>query len=148
MKKNKKGFTLVELLAVIVILEVLILLATPAILNLTTNAQVSAFILEANVIAEQAEAAYTLNGGGSEYCVTLKELVDNGQLRKNLGDNYKGKVTITTDLEGSGNVTTMKIWLTNGSYWIDGEIREEIAKKQYEPLTTIPINFGTNVNCS
>ena len=39
MKNNKKGFTLVELLAVIVILAIIALIATPIILNVIDNAK-------------------------------------------------------------------------------------------------------------
>jgi len=145
MKKNKfkKGFTLVELLAVIVILAVLILLATPAILNLSTNAQVRVFVIEARVIAEVGERAYMQQTGGGDFCVTLRELVDNNDLRKSLGDNWRGRVTITT----SGGNPTTRIWLTDGSYWIDGETRAEIDKTNYSPLTTLPNNFNANIDC-
>jgi len=145
MKKNKykKGFTLVELLAVIVILAVLILLATPAILNLSTNAQLRVFVLEANTISEVAERVYIREGASGNFCITLRELVDNRDLRKTLGDNWSGKVTITT----TNDITTSRIWLTDGAYWIDGENREEIAKTNYSPLTSLPNNFNSNVTC-
>lgn len=39
MKLNKKGFTLVELLAVIVILAIIMLIATPSILNIIGDAR-------------------------------------------------------------------------------------------------------------
>lgn len=41
MKMNKKGFTLVELLAVIVILAIIALIATPIILNVIDDARVN-----------------------------------------------------------------------------------------------------------
>ena len=42
MKNNKKGFTLVELLAVIVILAIIALIATPIILNVIDDAKTNA----------------------------------------------------------------------------------------------------------
>jgi type IV pilus assembly protein PilA len=47
MKNNKKGFTLVELLAVIVILAIILAIAVPSISGMITNSKKSAF--EANV---------------------------------------------------------------------------------------------------
>ena len=44
MKKNKKGFTLLELLAVIVILAIIALIATPIALNMINNAKKSAAV--------------------------------------------------------------------------------------------------------
>jgi type IV pilus assembly protein PilA len=43
MLKNKKGFTLVELLAVIVILAIILAIAVPSISGMITNAKKSAF---------------------------------------------------------------------------------------------------------
>ena len=45
---NKKGFTLVELLAVIVILAIIALIATPLILNVIDNAKKGAAEASAN----------------------------------------------------------------------------------------------------
>ena len=54
-----KGFTLMELLAVIVILGVLALIATPLILNMVTNAREQAFLDSAYGIRDAAEYRYT-----------------------------------------------------------------------------------------
>ena len=59
MKKNKKGFTLMELLAVIVILSVLILLAMPAVLRLMENAKKNAFKTEGQSLYKICQTAYT-----------------------------------------------------------------------------------------
>ena len=56
--KNKKGFTLVELLAVIVILALLMILAMPSILKLTENAKYSAFQTALKKMVNTAETTY------------------------------------------------------------------------------------------
>lgn len=50
MFKNKKGFTLVELLAVIVILAIILAIAVPGISNMMANARRNAFISDAKMI--------------------------------------------------------------------------------------------------
>ena len=61
--KKSKGFTLVELLAVIVILAVLVLAATPAISNIMQKSQKSSFKSEMLGIAKQMSNAYTEKSG-------------------------------------------------------------------------------------
>ena len=50
MKKFKNAFTLIELLAVIIILAIVALIATPIILNVIGDAKKSAGLSEANMI--------------------------------------------------------------------------------------------------
>ena len=55
MKKKKKGFTLVELLAVIVILAIILVIAVPQIMNVIKSARLSSIKDSAILIAEEAE---------------------------------------------------------------------------------------------
>ena len=48
--KNKKGFTLVELLAVIAILAILVIIALPNVINMYTKTQKEAFLTETKKI--------------------------------------------------------------------------------------------------
>ena len=48
--KKKKGFTLVELLAVIAILAILVIIALPNVINMYTKAQKEAFLTETKKI--------------------------------------------------------------------------------------------------
>lgn len=58
LKKNTKGFTLVELLAVIVILAVLIVIAMPSVLKIMENARRSAFETEVKSYLKAAQTQY------------------------------------------------------------------------------------------
>ena len=58
MKNKKRAFTLVELLAVIVILAVILVIAIPQIINVIKSARLSSIKDSAMLIAEQAEKDY------------------------------------------------------------------------------------------
>ncbi len=55
---NKKGFTLVELLAVIVILAIIALIATPIIMNVVNNARLEAAKRSVEGYAKALESSY------------------------------------------------------------------------------------------
>ena len=59
--KNKKAFTLVELLAVIVILAIILVIAVPQIMNVITESRKGALASSAKLIASSAESAYISN---------------------------------------------------------------------------------------
>ena len=66
MKKNSKGFTLVELLAVIVIMAMIALITVPVVKKFTTKAKMKAFktsvlSLEANQIIQNFNSKYKVN---------------------------------------------------------------------------------------
>ena len=70
---KKKGFTLVELLAVIAILAILVILALPNVLGMFNDAKKSTFITEAQTIYKQAETdfiadSFEKGAGARWYC--------------------------------------------------------------------------------
>ena len=58
---KKKGFTLVELLAVIVILAVILVIAVPKIMDTIQNSKEGTLMSSAKLIANQAEKKYVEN---------------------------------------------------------------------------------------
>ena len=60
---KKRGFTLVELLAVIAILAVLVIMALPAVLRMFNQARIDTFSNEVNTILRTAKQQYLLEGG-------------------------------------------------------------------------------------
>ena len=59
--KNKKGFTLVELLAIIVILAIIAIIAVPIILNMIEEAKKGAFKSSANGYKDAVQKYYASN---------------------------------------------------------------------------------------
>ena len=97
--KKKKGFTLVELLAVIVILAVILIIAMPKISDVIKNSKESSLETTAKLIASQAEKKYTEN-----------QVLDNSSTIKcsdvvKLNENDYGPCNITFDDKGNAKVT-------------------------------------------
>lgn len=62
---NKKGFTLVELLAVIAILAILVVIALPNVIGMFQGAKKGTFKTEVQTIMKQAQSTWILDGGGA-----------------------------------------------------------------------------------
>jgi prepilin-type N-terminal cleavage/methylation domain-containing protein len=58
---NKKGFTLVELLAVIAILAILVIMAVPNVINLFNEAKASTFVSQAQSLYKSVEQQVVAN---------------------------------------------------------------------------------------
>lgn len=152
---NKKGFTLVELLAVIVILAVLALVAMPNVTRLMNDSRKNAFITEVENFVTYAQTSYTnsqINGTITNsadeslitgqtfnnasydyYCVSYAKLVSGGFIQKSNGDNYKGIFEIYMPTNGTSSKTV--IYMSNGSYQINGLSINKLANKSYEEKT-------------
>ena len=85
MLKTKKGFTLVELLAVIVILAIILAIAVPGISNMMDNSKKSAFEADAKMIITGLEYQNLEASLGQATAVTIKDL--NADELKKLGAN-------------------------------------------------------------
>ena len=87
-KLNKKGFTLVELLAVIVILALIMVLVLPNVMDSMSSARQQTFLLYANRMLSAAmdRRASDELVGNAPYCYNISEL-NNGNTNK-----YTGKV--------------------------------------------------------
>ena len=128
---NKKGFTLVELLAVIVVLAVIMLLAVNAVIPQMNKARKNAFVTEANAFIDAAGTYYQnamLTGesgiSAAGGCVDVSKLI--GEYIEKDGDDYKGSVKI--EIDNATNKATYTIWLSNSQYQIDGKKSGELAE--------------------
>ena len=99
---KKKGFTLVELLATIVVLSVIALIATPIILNVIEKAKKGALVSSVNGLVESANMYYTneiIKGDISEDVIfDFEEGIQTSNEKLSYkGKVYNGKLILTSD---------------------------------------------------
>ena len=152
---NKKGFTLVELLAVIVILAVLALVAMPNITRLMENARKNSFTTEAEEFAKYAQTAYTnvqlagsltnsakiskikvpstTKGDFEYFCISYEKLKTDQYVNKSNDAAYGGIIELFIPASTNSTVTSTitNIYMTNGSYAINGISLSNLASGNY-----------------
>ena len=117
--KEKKGFTLVELLAVIVILAVILVIAVPQIMSVIESARKGSIESTAKLIAEGAEREYTnrkiLGKDTNVLCSDVSSMNSNDYGSCSISFDNTGKATVTITGKGkfegytcNGNSTNME----------------------------------------
>jgi len=139
-KMNKKGFTLVELLAVIAILALLVIIALPNVLKMFNQAKKDTFLTEAKTIYKEISKKYI-----SEAMKGNKiSNISNGNNKLELESNdLKYKVKLNND----GSIKKFEV--SNGNYCISGKFNnlsdlttDKIIEGKCEE--TSPKNFSTD----
>lgn len=117
---KKKGFTLVELLAVIAILAILVIMALPAVLRMYRQARVDSFQNEVRKVYSTAQQQWMSDvmgigaGGSIEYgnnpatgkkCNHMLEMTGNSKFKYNIVIDVAGKVTAFTASNGTYSYT-------------------------------------------
>ena len=120
-KSKKKGFTLMELLAVIVVLAVIMLIASTAVIPTIQKANQRALGTEGLALIDAAKTAYQMEQmktGGSvtaarNACFDMQWLKDQGYYTKGTAEGYAGSVYISSP---SSTTPTYTFWISNGTY--------------------------------
>ncbi len=147
----KKGFTLVELIGVVIILALISLLAFPTILNSirNTKSQLSAVSKEILYSAASSYVSDNLNDfpkkNGNTFCVTLESLVQNEYLPTKVYDSVTGEEIPLS------NIIEVKYEQDRFNYNINNECVEDIYVPPVPPNkpelldNMVPIKYnGTN----
>lgn len=104
--KNKKGFTLVELLGVIVVLTVILIIAVPKVIDIIENAEIKAYKESVELMAHTAQLQYeTGEVTGETEKIPEEGIVyefENGEYKSENTLNFKG------DKPYSGTITLTK----------------------------------------
>lgn len=153
MKMNKKGFTLVELLAVIVILAVVMLIATTAVGPLMTKSRKSALGTEGVSLVDAAKTAYQavqMQGTSTlkpteDACFSLEYLYQQNYFTKSSDDGYTGSVLV--DYENGKYSYTF--WISNGTY-VFGSSTAGVSPDGYDVENSNTVTDGATAvtNCN
>lgn len=112
-KLNKKGFTLVELLAVIVILALLIVVVATTALPAMNNAKKNSLNVYAERLQEKAKERYISEMKSGKWAYSVKALT--GET-----DKYRGVVVVEKDTTGT-YIATVYVMDTAENFGLNGE---------------------------
>ena len=127
---NKKGFTLVELLAVIAILAILVIIALPNVLKMYNDSKKNAFMTEAQNLAKEVSSKYI-----SESMKGNKVSVISNQ--QNPLDMTGRELEYSFELDSQGKIKNMIV--SNGTYCIS-------TNKDYTKITRDDISDKCSYN--
>ena len=110
---TKNGFTLVEIIVVIVLLAVIIVIAVPNIIEFYNNAKLNSFLDEAKTIYKNIETSY--NNDFMEETIKVTRYCDSSEsyIRKL---RLKKPDDISYDIELADNGNVIKFYVMNNSY--------------------------------
>ena len=130
---KKKGFTLVELLAVIAILAILVIIALPNVLSMYNEARKNTFITEVRDYYRAGEQNFLLNSGNSVTYTSLTGVTGSKTIEMTGNKNMQYYITF----DANGKCT--KLLATNGTYKIEAtatEINIEQLGDTYKAIET------------
>ena len=149
MKKKRNAFTLIELLAVIVVLAIIALIATPIVMNTIKNAKKGAAERTADNYIKQVETAVAESRiDGTKISNGIYNIQPDGNLcpASGCGENDKDKITI--DMSGnkptSGTVTISNGGVSQNETIMIVDGYDVIYKDNKYTAVTIVYSWSTN----
>lgn len=135
--KNEKGLTLVELLAVIVILGIIAAIAIPSIGNIITNSKVNALKADGQSVLAAANMYFVENS--KETTVTMETLLEDGFLEDAGGFAAEGGTAATITKVDGGN--------TISGTAANGDVKVEFSSATNANISAADVkNGGENVS--
>ena len=137
---NKKGFTLVELLAVIAILAILVIIALPNVLKMFNDSKKNSFITEAKTVYSEVSKKY-ISESMKENKLTYISSEDDTKLEMT-GRDLQYCVLLNTD----GTVKSMKV--SNGEWIAELPSGKKITDLNSSDLKDVPSGYKFECNGS
>ena len=139
--KNKRGFTLVELLAVIALIGVLLLLVTPNVIKLFTGAKKSLFYDESLSIYNNAYTTYIYNTSEGDY--TKRFCRGKDTTTKLIDVEEKEGLYYDVTVNSFGEVTSLKV--SDDTFGISLSNANGIKKKSIKQSDVVD---AFEINCN
>ena len=140
---NKKGFTLTEIIAVVVIVGIVIIIAIPASRQLIANNEKERIENKQKAV-EKAMITYAETDNRKMNCVnmTIKDLVDNGYIKESdLGEKYSN--INKTWYYYNGNIQEIAPSGVTCAVALSHDINDEIDE-EYEEVVAVPEHVEVN----
>ena len=161
MRKKRNAFTLIELLAVIVILAVILVISIPRILDVIETSKLDSFKTSAQIIADSAEKKYVENKLNN-----IDEVITCENVTKLSKEDYEycfvkidngGKATVTIEGKGkfkdlaicNGTKTSVELsdtCSTDAKYFAYVEVVDKVTIKDKEKCKKYVISKGLSEN--
>lgn len=139
--KDKNGFTLVEILAVIALIGVVMLLVTPNVVDIFRNANSSVFHDEVINLYSSAYTTYIYRSSKGDY--NKRFCVGKDTTTSELDVEEKEDLYYDITVNAYGSVLSLKV--SNGTYGIDISDSGGIKKKN---IKASDITDGFDINCN
>ena len=143
---RKKGFTLVELLAVIAILAILVIIALPNVMGMFNTAKKNSFITECKNIYSSAQQSWmsdSVFGGKTQKYSKCKTCTD-----KKLDLSGRDNIDYYVEYDQSGSI--VKFYVTDGTYQYryDGRGLSKTDIRDVEVIADLPNGEGISISPS
>lgn len=132
MKKNNKGFTLVELLAIIVILAAIALITIPVVINIINDSHKNTFRSSVEGIYRAIQADYTEYGytDNQSYTITANKITNTTDTERDDSDVVfsgkldKGSGTATVTYNKSEGALKISLKVQNNTFCADNSTKD------------------------